>query len=41
MKKLLVIQVAALGHAWAERHGVRTVAGLPLRPLAPVFPALT
>jgi len=41
MKKLLVIQVAAFGHAWAVRHGVRAVAGLPLRPLAPVFPALT
>ena len=41
MKKLLVIQVAAFGHAWTARHGVRTVAGLPLRPLAPVFPALT
>ena len=41
MKKMLVIQVAAFGHVWAARHGVRTVAGLPLRPLAPVFPALT
>lgn len=41
MKKLLVIQVAAFGHAWAVRHGVRAVAGLPLRPLEPVFPALT
>ncbi|HPB11825.1 MAG TPA: alkaline phosphatase family protein [Kiritimatiellia bacterium] len=41
MKKMLVIQVAAFGHVWAARHGVRAVAGLPLRPLAPVFPALT
>ena len=41
MKKLLVVQVAGFGHAFSARHGVDTVAGLPLRPLTPVFPALT
>ena len=41
MNKLLVIQVAALGYDFAERHGVREIAGLPLRPMMPVFPALT
>jgi predicted AlkP superfamily pyrophosphatase or phosphodiesterase len=41
MKKLLVIQVAALGHAFAARNGLRELAGMAARPLAPVFPALT
>jgi len=41
MKKLLVIQVAGLGHDFAARNGVREIAGMPLRPMAPVFPALT
>jgi predicted AlkP superfamily pyrophosphatase or phosphodiesterase len=41
MKKLLVIQVAGLGHAFAERNGLREVGGCPVRPLEPVFPALT
>ena len=41
MNKLLVIQVAGLGHGFAERHGMREIAGLPLRTMTPVFPALT
>lgn len=41
MNKLLVIQVAGLGHDFAERHGAREIAGLPLRAMTPVFPALT
>ena len=41
MKKLLVIQVAGLGHAFAARHGLREVGGCAVRPLEPVFPALT
>ena len=41
MKKLLVIQVAGLGHAFAARHGLREVGGCAARPLEPVFPALT
>lgn len=41
MKKLLVIQTAGLGHAFATRHGVTHIAGLPLTPMRPVFPALT
>ena len=41
MKKLLVIQVAGLGHAFASRHGLREVGGCAARPLEPVFPALT
>lgn len=41
MKKLLVIQVAGLGHAFAERNGLREIAGCPVRSFEPVFPALT
>ena len=41
MKKLLVIQAAALGHDFVARRGVRGIGGLDLRPLHPVFPALT
>ena len=41
MKKLLVIQTAALGFDFASRNGVRELGGLPVRPLGPVFPALT
>jgi predicted AlkP superfamily pyrophosphatase or phosphodiesterase len=41
MNKLLVIQTAALGYDFATRHGVRAIGGLDLRPLHPVFPALT
>ena len=41
MKKLLVIQTAGLGYAFATRHGVSAVNGLALRPIQPVFPALT
>jgi len=41
MRKLLVIQVAGLGHDFATRYGVSEVGGCALRPLRPVFPALT
>jgi hypothetical protein len=41
MNKLLVVQVAGFGHGFAARHGAREIAGLPLRPMTPVFPALT
>jgi predicted AlkP superfamily pyrophosphatase or phosphodiesterase len=41
MKKLLIIQVAGLGHDFATSHGVREIGGYPLRSLQPVFPALT
>jgi len=41
MKKLLVIQVAGLGHAFAEAVGAREVGGCALRSLQPAFPALT
>ena len=41
MKKLLVIQVAGWGYAFSQRLGLRELAGLPLRPMRPVFPALT
>ena len=41
MKKLLVIQVAGLGHAFATRNGLKEVGGCAVRPLATVFPALT
>jgi predicted AlkP superfamily pyrophosphatase or phosphodiesterase len=39
-KKLLIIQAAGLGHALAQRHGMR-LAGAAPRPLETVFPALT
>jgi predicted AlkP superfamily pyrophosphatase or phosphodiesterase len=41
MKKLLVIQTAGFGHAFATRAGVSEVGGCALRALQPVFPALT
>jgi len=41
MKKLLVIQAAALGHDFVRHGGAQTIAGLEVRPLTPVFPALT
>ena len=41
MKKLLVIQVAGLGHGFAVRHGATTLGGGAIRPMRPVFPALT
>ncbi len=41
MKKLLVIQTAGLGHAFALRNGMHEIGGCKLRPLQPVFPALT
>lgn len=40
MKKLLVIDCAALGWNLAQAHGMR-VEGLEFRPLTPAFPALT
>ena len=41
MKKLLLIQAAGLGYAFATRNGVREIGGLALRPMRSVFPALT
>ncbi len=41
MKKLLVIQVAGWGYGFAARNGAHSVGGCALRPLEPVFPALT
>lgn len=41
MKKLLVLQVAALGEDLLRQNGVTSLAGLPIRPLQPVFPAVT
>ena len=41
MKKLLVIQVAGLGFDFVARHGVQTLGGISIRPMHPVFPALT
>lgn len=41
MHKLLVIQVAGFGHAFATEHGITEVAGLALRPLQTIFPAVT
>ena len=41
MKKLLVIQTAGFGYDFVTRNGVRAISGLDLRPMRPVFPALT
>ncbi len=41
MRRLLIIQVAGLGGAFAEQRGLREIGGCPVRPLEPVFPALT
>jgi len=41
MKKLLVIQVAGLGHAFALRNGLETLAGMVLQPMQSGFPAVT
>lgn len=41
MKKLLVLSVAALGADLLRRHGVAALAGLPVRAMAPVAPAVT
>lgn len=41
MKKLLVLHVAALGAELLRRHGVETLAGLPVRTMIPVGPAVT
>ena len=41
MKKLLVVQVAAWGYRWLRQEGVSSLAGLPIRSLRPVFPAVT
>ncbi len=41
MKKLLVIQVAALGHELLRAHGTTELLGLPVRPTGAVFPAVT
>ncbi len=39
-KKMLIVQVAGLGQAFAQRHGV-CCGGRPLRPMQAAFPALT
>jgi hypothetical protein len=39
-KKLLIIQVAGLGQAFAQRHGI-CCGGRPLRPMQAPFPAIT
>ena len=41
MKKLLLIQTAGLGYDFAMRNGVREIGGVAVRPMQPVFPALT
>ncbi len=41
MKKLLVIQAAALGYELLRENGVTALGGLPVRKLKPVFPAVT
>lgn len=41
MKKLLVLQVAALGEEFLRRNGIDSLAGLPIQSLNPVFPAVT
>jgi hypothetical protein len=41
LRKLLVIQAAGLGHAFATEQGLVSMAGMPLRSMATVFPALT
>lgn len=41
MKKLLVLHVAALGAEFLAKHGVKQLAGLPIRAMAPAFPAVT
>jgi predicted AlkP superfamily pyrophosphatase or phosphodiesterase len=39
-KKMLVVQAAGLGHAFAQRHGI-TLGGRPLRAMATTFPGVT
>ncbi len=41
MRKLLILNVAALGAELLRQNGVSEISGLPVRPLAPVGPALT
>lgn len=41
MKKLLIVQVAGLGHNFATQQGCTAVADLPLRAMRSIFPALT
>ena len=41
MERLLVLSVAALGADLLREAGVERLAGLPVRPIAPVFPAVT
>ena len=39
--KLLIVQVAALGHEWLQHTGRTALAGFQFHPVKPVFPALT
>ena len=41
MERILVLSVAALGADLLREAGVERLAGLPVRPIAPVFPAVT
>ncbi len=41
MKKLLLLSIAAMGEELLRTHGIKTLAGLPLRGLSPVSPAVT
>jgi len=41
MKKLLIVQVAGLGYEFATSQGSTTLGGHAIRPMQPVFPALT
>ena len=41
MKKLLILQAAALGFDFAKSHGVDSIAGLDMKPAETLFPALT
>ena len=40
-RRLLVVQAAALGHEFLRQHRGEDLAGLPVRPMQSVFPALT
>lgn len=41
MRKLLILNVAALGYDLLQAHGITHLAGLPIRALTPVAPAVT
>ena len=41
MKKVLIVQVAGLGYDFATGCGAAELGGFPVRPMTPVFPAVT